>query len=72
MKIAVKVKANAKEDKIVPVDEKNFSVWVKEPPQENRANEAVRKIVSEYFDVAPSQVSIVKGALSPHKLLEIS
>jgi uncharacterized protein YggU (UPF0235/DUF167 family) len=34
MKISVKVKPNAKLEKLEKIDETNFSVWVKEKPQE--------------------------------------
>lgn len=53
------------------VDEKNFIVSVTAPPVKGLANQAIIKIVAEYFKVAPSRVKIVSGFTSRQKILEI-
>jgi len=71
MKISVKVKPNAKQERLEKIDEKNFSVWVKEKPQEGKANQAVIKILSDYFGVAKSEVILLKGQTSRQKIFEV-
>jgi uncharacterized protein (TIGR00251 family) len=71
MKISVKVKPNAKQEKIEKVDESHFLIWVKERPQEGKANKAVIKVLSEYFGVPQSQVVLLKGQASREKIFEI-
>jgi uncharacterized protein (TIGR00251 family) len=71
MKISVKVKPNAKQEKIEKVNESHFLVWVKERPQEGKANKAVIKVLSEYFGVPQSQVVLLKGQASREKIIEI-
>ncbi len=72
MRIFVKVKTRAKENKIEKIGDNRFGVWVKEPPVEGRANEAVCKITSEYFGVSLAKVKIISGRASPRKIIEIS
>ena len=71
MKISVKVKPNARQEKIEKVNESHFLIWVKERPQEGKANKAVVKVLSEYFGVPQSQVVLLKGQSSKGKIFEI-
>jgi uncharacterized protein (TIGR00251 family) len=72
MKISVKVKLHSKEEKIEKIDDDNFMVWTKELPIENRANEAIIKILADYFNVSASSVEIISGFKSKHKKIEIN
>jgi len=66
MRISITVKANAKENKInLP------KVFVKEPAKEGRANEAVIKLLAEYFDIPKSRIKIASGLKSKKKIVEI-
>jgi uncharacterized protein (TIGR00251 family) len=71
MKISVNVKPNAKQEKIEKVNEGLFLVRVKEKPQEGKANRAVIKVLSEYFEVPQSRIVLLKGQSSREKLFEI-
>ncbi len=71
MKIFVKAKPAAKEDKVEKIDEEHFSVSVKEPPIQGRANLAIVKSLAEYFNVSPSRVKIISGFISRLKTIEI-
>ncbi|MDD5173992.1 MAG: DUF167 domain-containing protein [Candidatus Omnitrophota bacterium] len=72
MKITVKVKAGAKQAKIEELSENSFSVWVKEKPQEGKANYAVREALADYFNIPKSRVTLISGEKSKTKLFEIS
>lgn len=71
MKISVRVKPNAKQEKIGKVGEKDFIVCVKEKPQEGKANQAVIRVLAEYFDVSKSEVILLKGQTAREKVFEI-
>jgi len=71
MKISVKVKPNARQEKIERINESHFLIRVKEKPQEGKANKAVIKVLAEYFGVPQSQVVLLKGQSSREKIFEI-
>ena len=81
MRIFVKVKAGSKQNKVeeppqrlLQTDERlqdYYTVSVKEPPVEGKANDAVVRTLAGYFNVARSQVTLVSGAISKIKVFEI-
>lgn len=81
MRIFVKVKAGSKENKVeepqqrlLQTDERlndYYTVSVKEPPVEGRANDAVVRLLAEYFDVPRSYVMLVSGSVSKIKVFAI-
>lgn len=71
MKISVRVKPNARAERIEPKGNE-FTVYVKEPPKENKANKAVIKALARYFKTPKSAISIVRGLKSRHKVIEIN
>lgn len=72
MKIIVKTKPGAKDNKIEKIDEANYIVYVKEPPINGRANAALVKLLAEYFDISPSLVEIISGFMARVKVVEIN
>ena len=72
MTIRVKVQARSSQEKIEEVDVDEYKIWVTSPPAENRANEDVIEILADYFNTAPSNIRILSGHKSSHKLIEIS
>lgn len=72
MKIFVKVKARAREEKIEKIDDANFKVWVRESAEKGRANQSVLRVLAEYFSVSQSEISIVSGLTSRKKVVEIN
>ena len=78
MKIFVKAKTGAKENKVtppllklIPETEEYYTVSVKERPVEGRANESITKLLAEHFKVSRSQVRLISGATSKRKIFEI-
>ena len=53
------------------ITEKEFVVRVKAPPREGKANEAVVKLLSEYFKMPRSMINIVHGENGKNKIVEI-
>ena len=72
MKIFVKAKPSAKEERIEKLDETHFVVAVKEPPKDGRANWAITRALAEYFEISAARVNIVGGQTSKQKIVEIS
>jgi uncharacterized protein (TIGR00251 family) len=85
MRVFVKAKPGAKDEKIEPPPAKLwqvsnsdtsenkewFKVWVKEPPLQGKANEAIIKVLADYFKVSKSQVKLISGSATKQKVFEI-
>jgi uncharacterized protein len=71
MKIEVTVRPQARKN-IVEKTSSGFKVSTTAPAREGRANEAVIQLLAEYFDVAPSKITILRGHTSHKKLVEVS
>ena len=71
MKIEVLVKPGSSKEKLEKTGENRYTVWVHEPPVENKANLAVIKQLSKYFDVPKTYISIFRGSKGKKKIIEI-
>jgi len=71
MKFFVKVKPGAKKEEIEKVDKNRFIIFVKEPPVKGMANEAVLRVLAEYFKVPKNQIRIIVGRFGREKIIEI-
>lgn len=71
MLIHVKIKPNSKEDKIVKKNDTSFTVYVKEPAEDNRANKRMVELVADKFNIIKSKVRIVTGHHHPSKIVDI-
>ncbi len=71
MKINVKAKPSAREEKVEKIDEQNYVVSVKEPPIKGKANEAIRNALAVYFRTGSANVRIISGHTSRNKIVEI-
>lgn len=72
MKISVKAKPSSKEEKVERIDETHFVVSVKEPPENGKANQAIRNALAVYFKTGTANVKIVSGYSSRNKIIEIN
>ena len=71
MKINVKAKPSSREEKVEKIDDNNFVVSVKEPPEKGKANDAIRNALAVYFKTASARVKIISGYSSRNKVIEI-
>ena len=71
MLIKLKVRTEAKKEKIEPRSKDHFDVWVKEKAQNNEANNKVLKLLGEYLGVNHESIRIIKGHTSPSKIVKI-
>lgn len=72
MLISVTVKPNSKVVSVEKTDEHDYTVRVKAPAKEGRANDAVIAVLSEYFGRPKSRVTILRGTAGRNKVVEIS
>jgi hypothetical protein len=70
MKISVKVKPGAREEKVEEIDG-GYKVSVKSIAEGGRANDELIETLSEYFDVAKSRIKIISGFGAKNKIVEI-
>jgi len=78
MKIFVKAKPGAKENKVtppplrlIPNKDEYYIVSTKERPVEGRANEAITELLAEHFEIPKNQIKLISGATSKRKVFEI-
>lgn len=71
MKLTIKVKTNAKENRVENTADGGWRVLVKAPPQEGRANEAVIEALAGHFCVPKSRIAIIGGFKSKTKIVRI-
>jgi len=71
MKILVKVKPNSREERVEKTGENEFTLRIKAPAKEGKANKAVVKLLSEHFLVPKSRIAIIKGTAGRTKVINI-
>lgn len=48
-----------------------YKVWIKDAPIEGKANEAIVRVLAEYFNISKSSIRLVSGQTSKQKVFEI-
>jgi hypothetical protein len=71
MRIFVKAKPNAKEEKVEKIGEFDYRVSVREAPIKGKANEAIINALAEYFKVPKVSVRIIAGPTSRNKIIDV-
>lgn len=67
----IRVTPHAKQNKVVENDGV-LRVYTTVAPENGRANEAVVKLLSEYFDVPKSSIKILRGLTGRDKIVSIN
>jgi uncharacterized protein (TIGR00251 family) len=70
LKIRIRVVPRSSRDEVVKTGD-DYLVRVKAQPREGKANEAVIKLLAEYFGVTRSSVRIASGLSGRNKIVEI-
>ena len=71
MMINVKVITTAKQNKIIDVGDRNFKIYLTCVAEKGKANEKLIKLLSEYFNIPKSKITITAGEKSHNKIIEI-
>jgi uncharacterized protein YggU (UPF0235/DUF167 family) len=71
MKISVTVKPNSNKGPLVELQpDGSYLIYVREIASGSQANEALIKTLAKYFSIPKSNLKIVRGLSSRHKLIE--
>ncbi|MFA6027671.1 MAG: DUF167 domain-containing protein [Patescibacteria group bacterium] len=71
MKIKVLAKTKAKQARIEKVDDVTYKVYVKEVPEDGKANEAIISALANYFSIPQSNVQLLFGKTAKQKIFLI-
>lgn len=71
MKVALIAHPNSKNPRIEKDLFGTLHVYVNEPPLEGKANSAIEKALTIYFNVKRAQVNLISGAKTKNKIFEI-
>ena len=71
MRITVKAKPMAFEDRVEKLPDGSFVVSVTEPPMDGRANRAIVALLADHFKIPKANVRIASGHASRQKMIEI-
>jgi len=69
MRVSITVTPNSREEKVEEQEDGSYLVRVKAPAERGKANAAVVKLLSRYFN---SEVRIVSGFTSRYKTVEVA
>ena len=72
MKILVKVKTGAREEKVEKTGDGEFKIWVLERPEKGKTNKAVLRALARHLGVAQWRVELRSGFSSKSKVFEVS
>lgn len=70
-RLSVHVTPKSSRDEIVGRRGGELRLRVTAPPEDGKANEAVRKLLAKRLGVPKSAVTVVRGESSRHKVLEV-
>ncbi len=71
MRVSVKVRAKAKQNKIAVQEDGSLKAYVTAAPEKGKANLAVAALISEHYSCRKTDVVLVHGATSPEKVFHI-
>lgn len=69
MHIKVRVHTGAKKEVVEEKSAAHLAIWVKEKPEQNRANRRVLELVAAHYRVPANRVHLVSGHHAPSKIL---
>lgn len=68
--ISVRVSPRASRDQL-EMDEGEIRIRVTAPPEDGKANKAVRKILAKALGVAPTRLSLIRGETARQKVFRL-
>ena len=72
MKLSIRVKTNARKNEVKQIDVATYQVNVTAPPVDGKANEKVIDVLADFFGKPKRCFTIVKGATSKKKVVEVN
>ncbi len=69
--LTIYVQPGAKQNEIVGIHGDALKIKLTTPPTDGRANKALVRYIARLFEVPLSQITLKRGAKSPHKIIEV-
>jgi len=70
-KIEVKVIPHASQEKVLPFASHGYKVYLRAKPIQGKANEALLRLLSDYFGISKASIKILRGEKTRNKIVEI-
>ena len=70
-KLSLTIKPGSSQEKIVENDDGSLVVYLRAKPHDGEANTALIKLLSKHFHVGKTSITIISGAKSRNKIVEI-
>lgn len=67
--LSVRATPKARRNAIEPGDP--IRVWVTEAPEDGKATDAIRKLLAKAMGIAPSRLTLTRGATARDKLFQV-
>lgn len=71
MIVRVRVNAGARKETQITISDNKMQISVKEPAEDNRANDRVRTMLAHHYRVPVGDVRLINGHRHPSKTFEI-
>ena len=71
MRVSVKVLPRSSRQEVIKNPDGSLKIYVIESATDGKANKSLIEILSDYYKVKKSNISIVKGQTSRNKIIEI-
>lgn len=68
MILEVKVKPNSSKQELISLGEGKYELYIKSPPENNKANLELIKVMSKHFK---KEIKILRGKTSRSKIIEV-
>lgn len=72
MQFIITVKARSRQNKVVKHSQTEYTVYTTKPAIDNLANLSVIDLLSKYFDIPKSRITMLRGLKSRRKTVNIS
>lgn len=72
MRIMITVKPRSSKIEVIQISETEYQVKLTASPVDGEANEQLIHILSDYFDIPKTRISILKGKTGKKKMVEIN
>ncbi|EKE18576.1 MAG: hypothetical protein ACD_9C00291G0007 [uncultured bacterium] len=72
MRVYIKVSPRSSKNEVVKVSEGGYKVKLTAPPVDGAANDALIKLLSQYFKISKSSIKIVGGKTAKTKIVDIA
>ena len=71
MKVSVKVLPRSSKQEVIKNPDGSLKIYVKESATDGKANKSLIEVLSDYYKVKKSNISIIKGQTSRNKIIGI-